>query len=77
MSCEKFFLYNSNQFIITGYKYQTIEFDDHFNVFEVVTSSIPDYVAIFYHSLPSQVPHSLNIHSDGKTYITLRSALWD
>ncbi|XP_031329088.1 uncharacterized protein LOC116160090 [Photinus pyralis] len=72
---DKLYLYDSTQLIISGVTLDTIEFDDHLCTFKVKRPHIDNNIAIFYDSLPSQTPHTLNIHSDGNYYVTLRSPL--
>lgn len=75
---DKLYLYDGNKLIIVGIKFTTLDYNNHLVAYEVIRPDIDDWmnVAVFFDSLPIQVPHTLHAHSDNKLYITLLSPLW-
>lgn len=75
MVIRNIYMYSEERVIFECAMFNTLEFDDHFNSFEV---AVPDNVKkkiIFYDSLACHVPNNITILSSGQKFITLRSQL--
>ncbi|CAH2091397.1 unnamed protein product [Euphydryas editha] len=75
MSIKNIYVYSKDRIIFECILLSTIEFNDHVCCFEVEIPKNETRVYIFQEALLSHVPNHINIASDGKRYVTLRSQL--
>jgi hypothetical protein len=68
------FVCNDKQIIFQCAQLNTTVFNEHFFSFEVGKENGPT-IFILYDSLPSFIPNNINVISNGKRYVTVRSGL--
>lgn len=68
------FVCNDKQIIFHCAQLNTTVFNEHFFSFEVGKENGPT-IFILYNSLPSFIPNNINVISNGKRYVTVRSGL--
>lgn len=73
MVVENVYVYSESRVVFRCILLDSIDFDDHFNCYEVQISE--KKIFIYQGALVSHVPNNMNVASSGKKYVTLRSAV--